>query len=186
MEYWEDWQKPYRFGTLVIWPPEGVRGIVNAQREQYDPVSQSICQAHITVTQPFSRPLEEDEWKQIKALISGFQSFEIHYGPLRSFLPYPCIWYEIQPVEKVLALRNALHETGFFNLQMEHPENFIPHMTITEGLSGPCVDQDLLRRLQNESDGGSFLCESISSIVPDEDFHFRVLSVLPLSERHPQ
>jgi len=180
MDNWEDWQKPYQYGTIVIWPPDEIREIVNAQREAYDPISQSICEAHITVTQTFSKFLSDGEWDSLFRLLNGYDPFEIEYGPLKSFLPYPCLWYEIQPKEKVLELRSALHNTGFFNLDLKYTEGFIPHMTITEGLSGPSVDESLLAALQRESSSGTFVCKELAYIVPDDRFCFRVVKVLPL------
>ncbi len=180
MHRWEEWQRPYEHGTFAIWPPAPVRKIVNSQRERYDPVSQRYCEAHITVTQPLRRPLDEGEWRHLRTVLAGFDRFEIEYGPLSSFLPYPCIWYEIQPQDRILAIRKALHQTGYFNLEMKHPENFIPHMTITEGLSGPTVDEGLLRRLQEESGTGSFLCEELALIIPDASFRFHVRRTVPL------
>lgn len=174
MDHWEDWQKAYRFGTIVIWPPEEIRATVNAQRERYDPVSQSYCEAHITVTQPLVRSPSEGEWDQIYRVLGSFDTFKIEYGPLNSFLPYPCIWYEVQPIESVLQLREALHECGYFNLELRNTESFIPHLTITEGQSGPEVDAFLLSKLNDESRGGSFHCKELALIVPDESFNFFV------------
>ena len=180
MRRWEDWQKPYEFGTFVIWPPVHVRKIINSQREMYDPVSQRYCETHITVTQPLSWTLDERGWDYLQTRLAGFGPFQIEYGPLSSFLPYPCIWYEIVPRDRILAIRKVLHQTGYFNLEMEYPENFIPHMTITEGLSGPTVDKSVLRKLQEESGMGSFLCEDVAFIVPDEEFQFHVKRRIPL------
>lgn len=180
MEAWDSWQKPFQFGTIVIWPPEEIREIVNGQRARYDPVSQSICEAHITITQPVVRSLDDAEWNQIWKLLQEYEAFEIHFGPLNSFLPYPCIWYEVHPQAGILEIRTALHETGFFNLEIKHPENFTPHMTITEGLSGPNVDENLLDQLKAESSSGSFFCEDLAYIVPDEQFRFQVVKMFPL------
>ena len=185
MDTWEDWQKPYQYGTLVIWPPGDIREVINSQREKYDPVSQSYCETHITVTQPLSRWLDEEEWHKVRIILADFEPFEIAYGPLNSFLPYPCIWYEVEPRERVLEIRNALHKTGYFNLELKHPKNFIPHMTITEGLSGPAVDEGLLQLLQGESGTGSFKCEGLAYIVPDDSFRLQVRSVLPLAYLNP-
>ena len=181
MENWEDWQKLFQFGTIVIWPPDVVREIVNLQRQRYDPVSQSYCETHISVSQPLLRLLD-DEWDRIHQLLFGYQTFTIQYGPLNSFLPYPCIWYEIQPREYILEIRNALHKTGFFNLDMKLTTNFIPHMTITEGLSGPPVDETLLQLLQEESREGSFQCTELAYIYPDEQFCFNVEKKFPLRD----
>jgi len=181
MDSWEDWQKQFRYGTIVIWPPDKIREVVNAQRELYDPTSQSICETHITITQPMIKPLNHEEWERITGLLKAYPSFEIEYGPLNSFLPYPCIWYEIKPAEKVLEIRNALHDTGFFNLELKHTEDFIPHMTITEGVSGPNVDEALLEQLQEESSQGSFLCKELMYIVPNAQFCFKATRALPLA-----
>jgi 2'-5' RNA ligase len=180
MDNWEDWQKLYQFGTIVIWPPDEVRKVVNSQRQAFDPVSQSYCEAHITVTQPLIRDIKDDEWNQILNILNDFDCFEIKYGPLNSFLPYPCIWYEIEPREKVLEIRHALHNTGYFNLKMSHTDDFIPHMTITEGISGPTVDEKLLERLQEIIRSGSFSCNDLAYIVHNEKFSFGVKTALPL------
>ena len=181
MDSRQDWQQPYQFGTIVIWPPDEVRVVVNKQREENDPLSQSYCEAHISVTQPLLKDLSESEWNQVLSVAKDFRSFQINFGPLNSFLPYPCIWYEIEPRERILELRHALHQTGFFNLTLPHTEGFIPHMTITEELSGPVVDENLLKRLQNESRQGSFLCQGLAFIVPDQQFCFKVAKTLPLA-----
>jgi len=182
MDAWEEWQKLYRFGTIVIWPPDEIREIVNSQRLEYDPTSQSYCETHITITQPLIKSLADEEWNELWRLVRQFESFKIIFGPLNSFLPYPCIWYEIGPIEKVLNIRNALHQTGFFNLSLKHTEGFIPHMTITEGVSGPPVNEALLEKLQGESNVGSFICEELAFIVPNDQFSFRVRKNLPLNQ----
>ncbi|MGD2252689.1 MAG: 2'-5' RNA ligase family protein [Anaerolineales bacterium] len=182
MQDWEDWQKPYQFGTLVIWPPDEVRQTVNQQRQEFDPESQAICETHITVTPPLVHSPAEKQWQEIEQIVSAFRAFEITYGPLRSFLPYPCIWHEIQPMESVLEIRRALLETGHFNRTMRHLEDFVPHMTITEGLSGPEVNQELLAHMASRFDGGTFWCEDLAYIVPDEGFHFQVVKRIPLGK----
>ena len=175
MEGWEDWQKVYQFGTIVIVPPDEVCEIVDAQRQRIDPVSQSYCGTHITVTQPFIRSLNAAEWGQLNERVKTFESFEIRYGPLKTFLPYPCIYYQIDPSERILEMRGALHRTGFFNLSLSHTHDFIPHMTITEGLSGPSVDEVLFEKLSEESCPGSFRCTELAFIVPDEAFSFQIV-----------
>lgn len=183
MDDWEEWQRPYEYGTIVVRPPDEIRRVVNSQRRRYDPLSQSYSETHITITQPLLERLDPVAWDQLSAVVARYASFEITYGPLKSFLPYPCIWYAIQPAEQVLELREALHRTGYFNLEMEHTDDFIPHMTITEGLSGPTVDEGLLERLQAESREGTFLCSGLSHIVPDSRFRFQVKRFLPLSPK---
>jgi 2'-5' RNA ligase len=180
MDNWEEWQKPYRYGALVIWPPEEVRRTVNAQRTAYDPVSQSYCEAHITITPPLLRELTDQEWATIDGIIGQQPAFEIQYGPLNSFLPYPCIWYEIEPREILRRLHYALLETGYFKVDPDDTREYIPHMTITEGLAGPEVDERLLESLREESENGTFLCSALAHIVPDDKFCFHVCRTITL------
>jgi len=180
MERWEDWQKPYEHGTIVIWPPDEVRAIVNAQRQANDPLSQSYCETHISVTQPLLREPSIEQWSMLEDVAHSKEPFKIRYGPLQSFLPYPCIWYQVEPAGKVLDLRSALHQTSLFNVEMKHPANFIPHMTITEGLSGPDVTENLLVALQSESGCGRFTVRALAWIVPDSVFHFSIRRTLGL------
>jgi len=180
MENWADWQKVYEHGTFVILPPVDIRMIVNKLRDQYDPISQSYCETHITLTQPLLNPITELDWNRLKSISSGFKPFEIRYGPLNTFLPYPCIYYEIQPAEKILEIRNAIHETGLFNLRLPHTEGFIPHMTITEGYYDAGETKSIFDKLRNETSGGSFMCSEITFISPDVNFHFEVKRIVKL------
>jgi 2'-5' RNA ligase len=179
MDRWPDWGKPYKPGLFIIQPPDDVSVTVNAQRKMYDPLSQSYIGAHITVTQPFIKEPSEFEWDHLRGILKDLLPFEIHYGPLKSFLPYPCIWYDVQPAEQVLKIRDAMHQTGLFNLKEGYIKDFIPHMTITEGQSGPEVTPDLLEKLQDESQEGSFLCEKLVLSAPDQNFHFEPARKIP-------
>ena len=179
MDRWPEWGKPYKPGLFIIQPPVDVSVIVNAQRKKYDPLSQSYIGAHITVTQPFLKEPSESDWDLLRGILKELLPFEIQYGPVKSFLPYPCIWYDVQPGERVLKIRDTVHQTGLFNLKDGFIEDFIPHMTITEGQSGPDVTTDLLKKLQKESQEGSFLCENLVLSAPDQDFHFSPGRIIP-------
>jgi 2'-5' RNA ligase len=177
---WKNWQRRYRHGVFLILPPHEIRQWVNTQRELYDPTSAAICETHISVSQPLLKPISEQDRILLGDSVRSLKPFEIHIGQLKSFLPYPCIWYEIQPVELILKLRSVLHGTGLFNLVDGYIEDFIPHMTITEGRSGPEVNLDLLEQLQPQSPSGSFICSGLSLMVPDKAFHFHQKGYLPL------
>ena len=175
-----EWQRLYDHGTFVIWPPDPVRRVVNELRNRYDPVSQAVCEAHITVTQPLLGEPTEEQWRRLRAIAEEFPRFHCDYGPVRSFLPAPVIWLEVQPAERILELRRALHETGLFNLELPHTDDFIPHMTLTEGFSGAKVTEALLEELRKKVSGGSFSCAELSFIVPDDGFRFSVARRLAL------
>jgi len=177
---WQPWQLPYEHGMLVIWPPDSERQYINTFRAKHDPVSQDICEAHITVTQPFLSIPSDDTWAAISDVLAYCGVFEVQYGPVRSFLPSPVIWLEIQPSSTIFALRNALHDTSAFDLTLPHTDDFIVHMTLTGGLSGNDVDEALLNRLKSEVNPGSFTCSEVAYLQPNSAFQFLVQRILPL------
>jgi hypothetical protein len=80
LEHWEEWQYPYRFGVILVLPPEPVRSQVNALRARYDPLSHSYCDAHISLTVPFPAELDDLHWEELKFITSTIRPFSIHYG----------------------------------------------------------------------------------------------------------
>jgi 2'-5' RNA ligase len=181
MEDWTDWQMDFEYGTFVIWPPDPVREVVNRLRERYDPLSQRICEAHITLTQPFLRHPGQREWDQLEAIFSECAPSTIRYRPLNTFLPYPCIYYEIHPAASVMAIREALHETGLFNLDRPHTDDFVPHISINDGRPDAARTQEIFESLRKVVVRGSFECRQIAFIVLDYGFHFEVVRTLPLA-----
>ncbi|MEO0424270.1 MAG: 2'-5' RNA ligase family protein [Pseudomonadota bacterium] len=177
---WPAWQRAYRFGTLVIRPPARVRAVVDRWRARYDPVSQGYVDTHITLTQPFRQEPTPQALQQITELLRSQRQFDIRYGPLRHFLPDPVLWLEVQPARRVIALRKALHETGLFDLSQPHTEGFVPHMSITEGLSSPQADEALFRQLREQAPAGSFSCRSVTYLRPDARFQFRKVRMFRL------
>lgn len=170
----EPWQLPYRHGTLAIWPPQAVRDYVNQLRERLDPISHRYAEAHITLTQPFREPVTKRVIAKVRAVLETEEPFTITYGPLRSFLPNPVLWLDVQPSDRVLRLRQTLHAIGVFNLSLPHTDDFVPHMTLTEGLSGAPVDDELFRMLEPTIKSSSFTCSGIAYIRPNDEFRFGV------------
>lgn len=180
---WQPWQMAYKHGMLNIWPPDGVRQYLNGFRAELDPVSQAISEAHITLTQPFLSSPTDETWSEISDLLRGFRPFELLYGPVRSFLPAPVIWLEVQPSSIILALRKALHNLGDFDLTLPHTDDFVAHMTLTEGLSNGVVDEVLLNRLMTEVSSGTFSCKKVAYVVPNSAFEFSVQKTFELGVR---
>jgi len=174
------WKEDYRFGSIVVWPPDEVRRQINPLRERYDPRSHSICEAHVTVTQPFLVSPREKELDKLISIVSSFEAFEITYGPLNHFLPYPCIYYAIHPVAYFLEIRVSLHRSGLFNLSLPYTDGFIPHMSITDGMPDAEMTKEIFQESQTELTGGSFQCDSLALIEPDEQFVFHVSQLLYL------
>ncbi len=57
IEHWEDWQRDYRYGVILILPPSELAAEIDSLREQHDPKSHAISPAHISVSDPLCRPI---------------------------------------------------------------------------------------------------------------------------------
>jgi 2'-5' RNA ligase len=168
----EGWVIPYLPGSLVILPPREVRERVNRLRRKYDPVSAWRIPPHITVTQPFRAEPGAAELALISRVLIDHQPVTLRFGPLRNFLPYPCIWFDVQPAEAVLALREELHRTGLFNTDLSYTDGFIPHMSITDGTPAAESTERLFRRVANRVRGGEFRVDELVYTRPDWQFRF--------------
>jgi len=86
---WEQWQREYRLGLTLILPPDDIGKQVNALRQEHDPRSASICEAHISLSEPLTREFTPELEREVRQALSAVEPFEIHYGPLRTFDPHP-------------------------------------------------------------------------------------------------
>ena len=171
MNGWEDWQKAYRFGVILIFPPNPPAGEVNRLREIHDPRGQSYCEAHISLTVPLPRPVDDFHFGELKLLASGFNRFTIQYGPLSNYLPAPGVVLAIEPKDIIGSLVTTLESASVFENAPSRPYPFSPHLTISEFID---VDRtnELMVELQGKTPEGEFLCDFVSYVVPDEDFYF--------------
>lgn len=177
---WESWQQEYRWGALYIFPPSGIIEAVDALRQRYDPKSAAICQAHISLSAPLSAPLTEFQHDEFAYVLASVAPFDLHYGPLRSFPPYPGVTYAIQPEAPFMVLRQILHTTSSFAQGALTREHIPPHMTIAEFIT---LEQThaLLTELDGHVPEGSFHCAAVEYAVPNEDFYFERVLRFPLT-----
>ena len=181
----EGWEHPYLPGALIIVPPLDIRHRVNRLRRRYDPRSADTVGAHVTVAQPFRYEPGQAELARVRRVLAGFEPFTVTFGPLKNFLPYPCIWFDIRPAERVLAMRRALHSTGLFNTDLEYTDGFVPHMSITDGT--PDADETLriYSRLRGRVRGGRFRVDHLVYSRPDWRMQFRAVERLALGRQGP-
>jgi len=177
---WEAWQREYRFGVLLIYPPDPPLLQVNALRAEYDPRSQSVCDAHISLTIPLPRPLTEAHWIELESIASGIAPITIHYGPLINYLPYPGVCLAIEPQAELDRLRAALETASAFTGAPARRHPFSAHMTIAQFISAD-ETKALMVELNEVAPQGSFLCIGVSYAVPDSDFGFTERMRLELS-----
>lgn len=178
-DHWDEWMLEYRYGAFYIFPPDGIIEPIDALRNRHDPKSASYCQAHISLSEPLSEPLNESSLDELRFALRQLQSFDVRYGPLRSFPPYPGVVYSIQPEDRFAELRSVVHATSIFDGASLRRKDIAPHMTIAEFIT---VERTggLLRELQGRVPVGSFRCDSIEYAVPSQDFYFERVLRIPI------
>ena len=141
---WEDWQLDYRLGLILIMPPKEVSDLIDPLRERYDPKSHATCVTHISVSDPLSLEMTPDIETEIRAIVQDFQPF---------------------------ALQQALHKSRAFGGKVYKRRHILPHMTIAEFISIQ-ESLELCDQLQNTAPKGSFICDRLEYIVPDDNMSF--------------
>jgi 2'-5' RNA ligase len=171
MQNWEEWQYAYRFGVVLILPPEPVRSRINALRGQYDPRSQSWCDAHVSLTVPLPRAPEASDWVELEAAALAVRSFSVHYGPLKPFLPNPGAAFHVEPQAEIDSLRRSLEASAIFANAAPRKYQFWAHMTVAEFISAE-MNKELLADSAVKNLSGSFVCDRLWHMIPDDKFHF--------------
>ncbi len=179
---WEDWQKEYKYGAFYIFPPTGIIEQIDELRKTYDSKSASYSQAHISLSESLRNPLSEEQLKELETALSKLETFTIHFGPLRSFPPNPGVTYAISPEDKFMQLRSVAHTTSLFNgVELKH-KDVAPHMTIAEFISLEDTAK-LLGKLKGNVPEGDFLCDHIEYRVPNKDFYFEQVLIIPFGTK---
>jgi 2'-5' RNA ligase len=169
---WLDWQKHYRLGVILVLPPEPARSRINLLRARYDPQSHKHLEAHISLTVPFQKEPDDRHWTELERIASQFQAIPICYGPVVPFLPRPGAALDIQPQAQLDKLRLALEVSEVFLGAPPRQYPFWAHMTIAEFVSMEITKQ-LMSDLEDERAAtGSFVCDHLTYVVPDEEFRF--------------
>jgi hypothetical protein len=112
---WDEGQRAYRFGVILILPPEPILSQVNALRARHDPISQTCCDAHISLTVPLPRAPTNAQWAEIEAVASCTRPFTVHYGPLATYPPHPGVVLKIEPQGEIDQLRIGLEACSAFS-----------------------------------------------------------------------
>lgn len=172
---WESWWEEYRFGAFYVFPPEPVRSRVNRLRTLYDPRSQEICDAHVSLTVPLPRPLTREQWEEIGAVLRRIPPFRLEWGPPYQYPNIAGAVLRIEPVAELAEIVTALEACPcFVGSQRQYP--FSPHMTIAEFVDVPRT-AEILRELASTDLTGSFLCTDVTYAVPDGAFRFTARGV---------
>lgn len=182
--HWEAWQQAYRFGVILIFPPQPLLEQANALRARYDPQSQAICDAHISLTLPLPKPMSAAHWSELESLVTDLTPFPIHYGPLRHYLPYPGVCLTIEPQNTLDQLRQRLETASVFAGAPPRKYPFSAHLTLAEFISVERTTA-LMDELADIAPTGVFTCTGVSYAVPDAHFHFTERQRLQFAQPPP-
>jgi len=169
---WEDWQRDYRLGLILIMPPEDVARQIDPLRAKYDPYAFAICPTHISFSDPLQSEMTPVLENEIRHILSSVQPFTLYFDNLYASPDYSGVIYPISPREPIDALKAALHTASVFAGETYYRRSIPPHMTIAEFIS---IEDGLklCSQLKDTAPRGSFLCDRLEFIVPDNDFHFQ-------------
>lgn len=180
-----DWRSEYRYGALYIFPPPGQIEPIDALRAMYDPGPARSCQAHVSLSEPLRRPLTEDGIAELQGLLATFAPFEVEYGPLRAFPPYPGVTLAIRPEDRFMELRRLVHRAAAFSGGPFDRQDIAPHMTIAEFITWERTEE-LMVELRDVAPSGTFWCDAVEYAVPDAGLHFERVLAIPLGRRSTQ
>ena len=178
---WEPWYHDYRYGAFYLFPPEPLRGQVNVLRARYDPTSQAICDAHISLTVPVPRPLTDADAAEITAALRAVPAFDVAWGPPWQYPAIPGVVLRIEPAPVIARLVAMLEGCACFAGAAPRRYPFSPHMTIAEFVTLERTAA-ILAELAGAGLAGTFRCTSVAYAVPDADFHFTERVEWPLDD----
>ena len=182
MSGWKAWQRDYRLGLILILPPEEIAVRIDRLREEHDPISVATSPAHISLSDPLSREMTPELRDEILGILTQIPPFELHFGKPIASSRYAGVSHPVGPQEAIDTLKAALHVSSAFHGRPYKRRSIPAHMTIAEFLS---IDDGLrlCDQLQATAPGGSFVCEKLSFLVPDEQFVFRLVDEFALGPR---
>lgn len=168
---WEPWQRDYRFGVILVMPPPDVAASIDALRQTYDPKSHAILSAHISVSDPLPRELEDDDRERLQELLRGVEPFEVRYGMPIASAQRAGVACPIEPQERFDKLKRVVHGASVFGDCVYSRRDIPAHMTVAEFVT---IDESLkiASDLANTPLSGSFRCDRLEYIVPDQAFRF--------------
>ena len=103
----------------------------------------------------------------------SFPSFDIGYGPARTFAGSAVVYLAVEPADRLEELRGRFHGTGWFRLDLPHTDDFVPHITIREfGDPDAISSHDLRARVDAAVGSGSFRCTDVAVLAPGPDSRF--------------
>lgn len=105
-------------------------------------------------------------------------------GPATSSPNGRLIWFDVTPKGPVLNIRDLLHETGLFRADLPLTKGFVPHLTISEAQRQPTEVTAINEQLNSGYSPQTIVFDSLTWIIPDENFVFRSHQAFQLKTVH--
>jgi 2'-5' RNA ligase len=169
----EKWQHDYRLGLLLIQPPEEIAAAIASLRARYDPKSHAICPTHISVSDPLQCEMTPELEDEIRQILKSIAPFELYFDRPVASLERPGVAYPITPQEPIDELKEALHPSAVFSGRVYQRRGIPSHMTIAEFISVEESSRIFCAEMLDSAPSGSFLCDRLEFVVPDESFRFQ-------------
>ncbi len=169
---WENWQREYRLGLILIIPPEKVLRQIEPLRMKYDPRSFRCYPAHISISDPLCEEVTPELQREIEVSLRGIDPFTLYYDKPSASKEHPGVVYPIRPQEPIDELKRVLHASSAFRGRAYCRRDILAHMTIAELLS---IEESMkvCAELLDSAPTASFLCDRLELIVPNENFQFQ-------------
>ena len=129
---------------------------------------------------PLKNPLTIADINEIEKKLSDFKKFEVHYGPFINFLPAANgVVLEIEEQKKFEELYKTIESAeGIEFYDRKWP--FKAHITIAEFINEKNTLM-LTDRLNKNSLNGSFTCDKVFYMVPNQDMVFEKIIAFNLA-----
>jgi hypothetical protein len=177
--HWEEWQRDYRFGVILILPPPEVTEQIDPLRARYDPKGFDICATHISVSDPLRRPMTRELDDEIAELLGHIAPFTLHYDKPLASRHHAGVAYPITPQAPIDEIKRVLHQAAIFDGKVYGRRDIPAHMTIAEFVT---IEESwqICQEIRDVAPSGSFLCDRLTFMVPDAQMRFRRVKTYPL------
>jgi len=169
---WEDWQRDYRLGLILIMPPPEVVDAIDPLRAKYDPKAFHSCPTHISLSDPLRLEMTQELDDGITEILRGVAPFELHYDEPLASRDHAGVAYLITPQEPIDELKEELHKAAVFEGKVYGRRDIPAHMTIAEFVT---IEESwqIYEEIKDIAPSGSFLCDRLEFIVPDINMQFQ-------------
>lgn len=169
---WEkNWQKEYKYGIFLIYPPEPHLSKITELRNKYAWSQSSLCNAHISLSVQIPQGLTQSHINELQNKLCDIDSIRIKYGPIVDKPQHRGVVLEVSPQERLKYLLDVVESCSAFQGAIERKYKYWAHMTIAEMLTWEQTYQ-IIDEVKDLCLGGEFELEYISYAVPDEKFEF--------------